>query len=289
VREWLAYDLMRAAGQPAPRVGWAVVRVNGVSKHLYALVESYDEVFLDDWFESTTALYEADGDLAGGLAGFFLDEGDTMAPLEALASRVNLVKAGQSRPTEVLAEVDWAQLAGLFGLEDVLQHSDGMRAGCHNYFMHIDEAGRWSFLPWSVDLTLLAGYGEAGPVGSCNVFAQLCDRDERCTAWFERARDEAAQIVLRGDFRERATAQAARVQAFAWAADEPWGTGDFWGDHTFDLPMQAGLAVDLLEQRARGIRCATAAKRTDPPTPPDDDPNCGGFLAGPGGGPKPPK
>jgi len=69
VREWLAYDLMRAAGQPAPRVGWAVVRINGVSKHLYALVESYDEVFLDDWFESTTALYEADGDLAGGLAG----------------------------------------------------------------------------------------------------------------------------------------------------------------------------------------------------------------------------
>jgi len=86
--------------------------------------------FLDDWFESTTALYEADGDLAGGLAGFFLDEGDTMAPLEALASRVNLVKAGQSRPTEVLAEVDWAQLAGLFGCHAPLACRSACRGGC---------------------------------------------------------------------------------------------------------------------------------------------------------------
>jgi len=286
VREWLAYDLMREAGQPAPRVGWVVVRVNGVSKHLYALVESYDEVFLDDWFESTTALYEADGDLAGGLAGFFLDEGESMAPLEALAAKVIRVSDGQSQPTEALPEIDWVQLAGMFGLEDVLQHTDGMRSGCHNYFMHIDPHGKWSFLPWSVDLTLLAGYGEAGPIGTCNVFAQLCDRDEQCAAWFERARDEAAQIALRGDFRARAMARAERVQAYAWASDEPWGTGDFWGDHTFDLPMQASLAVDLLEQRARAIRCATAAHRTDPATAPEDNPTCGGFLGGPGGGPK---
>jgi|GEM_PF-3559611 len=284
IREWLSYEVMREAGQPAPRVGWVVVRVNGVSKHLYTLVESYDEVFLGDWFDSTTALYEADGDLAGGLSGITLDEGDTMAPIEALATKVVRISAGQSVPTEVMPEIDWVQLAGLFGLEDLLQHSDGMRAGCHNYFMHLDDKGSWSFLPWSVDLTLLSGYGEPGPIGSCNVFAHLCDRDDKCMAWFERARDGAAQIVMRGDFRARALAKAERVQSFAYAGDEPWGAGDFWGDKDFDLPMQAGLAVDLMEQRARGIRCATAARRTDPPTLPEASPTCGGFL---GAGSKP--
>lgn len=290
IREWLAYDLMRAAGQPAPRVGWAMLRVNGVAKHLYALVENYDEVFLGDWFATTTALYEADGDLAGGsLVGFFLDEGDSMAPLEALATRVLAVSQGRSRPTVALPEVDWVQLARMQGLEEVLQHTDGMRSGCHNYFMHLDDDGRWAFLPWSVDLTLLEGYGDSGPIGACSIFAQLCDRDEQCRAWFERARDEAAWIALRGDFRARAVAEASRLQAYAWPLDEPWGKGDFWGDKTFDLPAQASAAVDILEARARHIRCASAALRTDPPSPPEDDPDCGGFLGTPGGGPKPPK
>jgi hypothetical protein len=84
-------------------------------------------------------------------------------------------------------------------------------------------------------------------------------------------------------------ALAERVEVAAWAGDEPWGAGDFWGDRSFDLPAQASAAIDLLEARARAIRCATAALRTDPPAPPEDDPTCGGFLGRPGdgGGPKP--
>ncbi len=286
IREWLAYDVMRAGGQPAPRVGWAIVRVNGVSKHLYAVVESYDDVFLDDWFPSTSALYEADGDFASGLYGFDLEEGESMAPLEQLAQRVIPLTTNTSVPTQVLPEIDWIQLGRMFGFEDLLAHTDGMRSGCHNYFMHLGGDGRWSFLAWSVDLSLLADYGQPGPLNSCSAFALLCDRDERCSAWFERARDEAAQVVMRSDFRTRALAHAARLQDHANRRDEPWGAGDFWGSRDFDLPMQAGLALDMLEVRARGIRCATAALRTDPPTPPDDNPTCDGFLGPRPGGPK---
>lgn len=288
IREWLAYELFRDAGQPAPRVGWVIVRVNGVSKHLYALVESYDEVFLEDWYPSTTALYEADGDLAhGSLVGFTLEEGESMAPLERLAERVLAVYEGSSRPTLTLEDVDWVQLAAMHGLEEVLQHTDGMRSGCHNYFMHVDATGHWTFMPWSVDLTLLEGYGEGGPIGTCSIFAQLCDRDAQCRAWFERARETAAGLVLRGDYRARAIALATRLQPYASPLDEPWGKGDFWGDKTFDLPAQAAAAVDILEARAAKIRCATRALRADPPSPPADDPTCGGFVGRPGeGGPK---
>ena len=75
------------------------------------------------------------------------------------------------------------------------------------------------------------------------------------------------------------------MQPWADPSDEPWGAGDFWGDKSFDLGAQANGVVDILEKRAHGIRCATAAHRTDPPTAPEDDPTCGGFLGG-GGGPK---
>lgn len=289
IREWLAYEVMREGGQPAPRVGWAIVRVNGVSKHLYAVVESYDDLFLEDWFASTSALYEADGDFISGLSGFDLEEGDAtvgMAPLEQLAQRVFPLATNGSVPTQVLPEIDWIQLGQMFGFEDLLAHTDGMRSGCHNYFMHLGGDGRWSFLPWSVDLSLLADYGQPGPLSSCSAFAHLCDRDERCSAWFDRARDEAAQVVMRSDFRERALAHAARLQDYADRRDEPWGDGDFWGSRDFDLPMQAGLALDMLETRARGIRCATAARRTDPPTPPVDNPTCDGFLGPKPNGPK---
>lgn len=287
VREWLSYEVMRARGQPAPRVGWVNLRVNGVSKHLYAIVESYDEVFLGDWFPSTKALYECDGDLGwGGFGGITLDEGDSMVPLETIADKANRAFTEGRPGTRAMPEVDWVQLAGMMGLEDLLQHTDGMRSGCHNFFMHVDQTGRWSFMPWSVDLTLLAGYGSTGPLQSCSLFARLCDADEVCVAWFERARDEAAQLVLRKDFRTRAVALAQRTQAVAWAGDEPWGGGDFWGSKDFDLVAQTNAAVDLMEARARAIRCTTGAKRTDPPTPPEDNPTCDGFLYPNPGGPK---
>lgn len=284
-REWLAYEVMRDAGLAVPRVGWAVVRVNGGGKGLYAVIETYDEVFLADHYEGTTALYEADGDFAedGSLYGFFLDVGDSMEPVLDLAHRIGAAFKSPGEPSRLLPEIDWDQLATLFALEDLLQHSDGMKSGCHNWFLHADEAMRWTFFPWSVDLTLVPTFGTIGPLSSCSRLAQLCDRDEVCTQRFLRARDEAARRVLAGDYRARLTALAARAEPFTLRTDEPWSTNEFWPDLRFDLVASANQAIDLLEQRARAIRCATAASRgeTDPA-----DPTCSGFF-GQGGPGKP--
>lgn len=278
-REWLAYELMRDAGLAVPRVGWAKVRVNGVDKGLYAVVETYDEVFLADYYEGTIALYEADGDFGdnGELWGFFLDEGDTMDHAYALSTKIWAAQNSPGDPSRLIPEVDWEQLATLFALEDLLQHSDGMKAGCHNWFLHADKEGRWTFFPWSVDLTLVPTFGTTGPLNSCSKLAQLCDRDEGCTARFRRARDEAARMVLAGNYRERIVAIAERVEPFVKPTDEPWSTGEFWPDLTFDLVAAAHQAIDLLEARARAIRCATAAERGEVD---EDNPTCDGF-AGP--------
>jgi hypothetical protein len=168
----------------------------------------------------------------------------------------------------------------MFALEDLLAHSDGMRSACHNYFMHVDRGGRWSFLPWSVDLALLPGYGPPGPLSNCNQLARLCDADVQCRAWFERARDAAAQFVLRTDLRAPSTAIAARAQAHAVPTDEPWSGGGFMGDGLppFDLPLAAGAVVDLVNERALAIRCATGVAQGQPL--PENDEGCTLFAGG---------
>ncbi len=286
IREWLAYTLMRRLGQPAPRVAWATVRVNGEDKGLYGVIEPYDERFLADHFPSTQALYEADGDLGPGLYGFAADEGDTMAYVEALAERAVTARNMGYPATDWLTEVDWLAVARMMAHEDLLQHSDGMMSGCHNWFAHLDKDGLWSTMPWSADLVLITAWGVTGPLSQCSVLSQLCINDEVCRAWFVRARDEAAQLVLRGGFREPAIALATRAAEFARPTDEPWSSNEFWQNMPFDLPGDATKTIDLLETRARDIRCATALERGVQPPP--ENPNCGGFAnSGTNPGPKP--
>ncbi len=283
-REWLAYELMRDSGLAVPRVGWAVLRINGVSKGLYGVVESYDEVFLADHYDETTALYEADGDFGdnGELYGFFLDEGDSFEPVNRLAQQITAADRGPGQPSQALPQIDWDQLAKLFALEDLLQHSDGMKSGCHNWFLHADGNLNWTVFPWSVDLVLVPTFGPVGPIGTCSKLARLCDRDEACHARFLRYRDEAARLALNGDYRERLTALAARAAPFVRPTDEPWSTGEFWPDLRFDVVASAHEAIDLLETRARAIRCATAADRGEVDA---EDPTCDGFVGDPPGKP----
>lgn len=283
IREWLSYEVMRAMGVPAPRVGWVVIRVNGTKKGLYSVVENYDEVFLRDWFPTTVALYESDGMIPTSLGGFSIDEGDDDVPLQAFSAQVSAVQSNGTSAINDLPDVDWAELTQLFGVEDLLQHTDGMRAACHNFYMHVDEAGFWSFMSWSVDLALIPQYGGAGPVGSCMPLAQICDRDETCRARFERARDEAAQYVMRHDLRTAAVAAATRNQEYADPTNEPWRSNEFWNNIPFDLGKSANEAVDVLEARARAIRCAAAAAQG---TVDAENPTCSGFSGGNPGGPK---
>ncbi|MFO0749414.1 MAG: CotH kinase family protein [Myxococcota bacterium] len=156
--------------------------MNGVSKGLYGVIENYDEVFLRDYFSSTEALYEADGNLPSSLGGFSIDEGDSTAALDDLSDRVAAAMTGNVAATRALTTIDWRELTTLFGVEDLLQHTDGMKSGCHNFYMHVDTAGFWDFMAWSVDLALIPQYGSPGPIGSCMPLANWCDADVQCRA-----------------------------------------------------------------------------------------------------------
>ncbi len=94
IHEVLAYSVFRAMGVPAPRTGYAFVRVNGAAYGVYLNVETLDDVSLPRLFPSTEHLYEGGygADIGPGGAGAFeVDEGDEdeRADLEALIAAAN--------------------------------------------------------------------------------------------------------------------------------------------------------------------------------------------------------
>lgn len=289
VREYLAYEVMRAAGHPAPRVSWLQLFVNGEDKGLYSTIESYDRVFLADHYGDvgSDVLYESDGaNGVGSLGGFDVDEGaEDFAPLQALAQHLDSLPPTSTNVVQNVPEVDWRQVARISALEDLLAHFDGHKGACHNFFLHVDKQGSWTLLPWSVDLTLVTGaFDTDRPLNSCGQLTQLCDRDPQCRAWFERDRDRAAQIALRppfgGTWRDVVVPIATRLQPFADPAGEPFTGNEFFSGVDNDLAQNTNDAVDLLERRARHIRCAAAvAKGEDAPD--GEDADCSGFALPP--------
>lgn len=285
IREFLSYSVMREAGHPGPRVTWVNVFVNGEDKGLYTTIETYDRVFLADHYAGTQVMYESDGQTnVGSLGGFDVDEGEEdFAPLLALAAKLDSIPIGTTNVTASVPEVDWRQIARVFALEDLVGHIDGHKAACHNFFLHLDSAGKWSALPWSVDLSLLGSFGASDetPLSSCAKLAQLCDTDPQCHAWFERDRDRAAQQVLRPSFgtswRDVVVPIADRLQPFAHPGQEPF-TNNGFTDAEADLHKNANDVVDTLERRARLIRCAAGVAQGQPST---DGLNCNGFAVNP--------
>ena len=60
--EELAYGMFRDAGLPASRTGFAWLEINGSTYGLYSLIETVDDDFLDDRFESGDGNLYEDGE-----------------------------------------------------------------------------------------------------------------------------------------------------------------------------------------------------------------------------------
>lgn len=216
---WLAYEAWRGAGAPAPRVGFATVAVNGEPYGLYALVESYDEVFLGGWFDDPTgpiweagaAFYPCDFDKC---TCFELDEpgSDTdTADLEALCAAVT-APPGEAWPAlQALLDVDAA--LRYLALEMVVGHWDGYAFNVNNYHFTRDPgAGRWSFLPWSTDLAWAWNPWMGGGCGSWGadlvgydrgLLAATCAGDPTCAAALADAVRTTADLLERQDLPAR--------------------------------------------------------------------------------------
>jgi len=167
--ENISYGLFREMGVPTSRTGWAVLKVNGVSQGLFALVEEIDGRFTDDRWPG-----DGDGNLykevwpqnsseAYYVGGFDLnDETATHEQMVAFAD------AMQSAAPEDLLDVldEWTDLDHLYNYmaaNDAVMNWDGVTSwgggggdfGPHNFFWYQHEtSNQFTLIPWDLDNTM---------------------------------------------------------------------------------------------------------------------------------------
>lgn len=198
LREAAAYRLYGQMGVPAPRSGYAHLRINGEDYGLYSVIETLDDRFLERAFprDADGHLYDTVFNFAdltgGGTEHFELEEGDPQtgdAALEALVQDLDdhdIVDVLERRFDED------ATLA--FLAVDLLSANwDGYSRNTNNFLLyHAARADRWSFVPWGQD-TAFRGDGQLYD-GIRGRVTSACRADDTCA---ERLADHIRDAVAR--------------------------------------------------------------------------------------------
>ncbi len=171
VHEAMTYALFRAAGVPAPRVGYTWLYVDDELFGLYLNVESVDDEFLDRWFDDGNGpMWEGayGTDFTPGAVGSFdYDEGpliENRTPLQQITNVLQTTpNANNLRTLEQLIDLD--EVLAEAAVERVTGHWDGYYTA-NNYRVYDDPTdGKMAMIPWGVDQTwggaidVYGGYG----------------------------------------------------------------------------------------------------------------------------------
>ena len=283
VHEALAYEAFRAAGVPAPRTGFADVRVNGEEFGVHLNLETLDDVFLQRLFGSFEAppqhLYEgAFGvDVLPGEAGAFeVDEGEEgdRSDLEAL---IEALAAPSPTFTErMVGHADLEEMARMWAIERYIGHWDGYSglASPHNYYLYSDPLGEFQMLPWGTDQSWSVsqlGFGSPGPA-----LFEACLADPACISIYRDALRQARDVVAAlepGAEAQRLATLLKPWQELEEAPRKPFGPDVIAAEvdavGTFAAKRPAALAKFLGEGGSpeAGGNSVAAGTAASPPTP----------------------
>jgi hypothetical protein len=241
LHETMTYEASRALGVPAPRTGFANVYVNGVNYGVHLNVETYDDISLPHWFASTQHLYEADKpgvDIRPDSQGEFeVDEGDEeeRADLEALIAAANDEAGDWSEGMGGVADLD--EMAHMWAVERYVGHWDGYAGAAlpfdppvrpNNYYLHSDESGLFSMLPWGTDQTWEAEMEFDEPAGG--LLFNDCLADASCAAQYVEALRETQGAVAGLDLATQSACLAERLAP--WQAMEDAGRREYDEEET---------------------------------------------------------
>ena len=168
ISQSLAYRVFRAAGLPAPRVGFAAVTVNGEALGIYSNVESIRKPFLRRSFGDGGGLL-VEGTICD-VVPESIDRLEVQGP-ESAATRARLADLAAVLATSEPLDVE--RLAGLVDLEaffrfwaveSLLNVWDGYTSNQNNYFLYATPSdGLFRFIPWGADATVGSAPGFGGP------------------------------------------------------------------------------------------------------------------------------
>lgn len=271
VHETLTYRLFRSLDLPAPRTGYAFVRVNGEPYGVYLNVETLDSISLPRWFATTRHLYEAQVglDVSLGAAPLFeVDEGkgSKREDLEALIVAANDDAGDWSDGMAAVA--DLSQMTRMWAVERYIGHWDGY-AGAHgdihrpnNYYLHSVESGLFQMLPWGTDQTWAMRMKFDDPAGG--LLFNECFADDSCQALYLDALEAVQAAAPALELERQASCLARQLAPWQQLEVEPrrehgaaaiaaavGQTRDFVADRPGELA--AWLGVDEPEQPAEEI------------------------------------
>jgi hypothetical protein len=229
VHETMAYELFRALGVPAPRTGYAFVRVNGDPYGVYLNVETPDDVMLENWFATTQHLYEADDpgvDVRTDEAETFeVDEGDKedFSDLEALIEAVNVETGDWSDNVGPVADLN--EMTRAWAVERYVAHWDGYAGTAapfrpNNYYLHSDEAGVFQTLPWGTDQTWEPGREVEFDEQAGGLMFNKCLAGASCRQLYLGGLSEVRCAALESDDAARAAKLAAMLAPYQDDEDE---------------------------------------------------------------------
>jgi spore coat protein H len=157
VNEYIGGELFRAAGVPAPRVGHAVVELNGRPLGFYVLMEAFTEQFLEQYFRQTNGnLYEpgTGHDVNEPLdlkLGAGPKDGSDLSALTAAALEPDLALRWE-RLGKVL---DLERFVSFMAMEVMAGHRDGYCLARNNFRLYHDtDSGKFLFFPHGMDVLL---------------------------------------------------------------------------------------------------------------------------------------
>ena len=157
IHEWTAYTIFRAMGVPCPRTGYVEVWINDEPYGLYLHLETMDDVALKDHFESTRHLFEGsygDDIVPNDLWDLQVDEGSQTRrdDLQELIFRLPTL-ASDNVYNGLDDIIDWDETLTMMAIEIFIGHWDGYAPTRNNYYIHFDDAGVASWMPWGTDQT----------------------------------------------------------------------------------------------------------------------------------------
>lgn len=208
VHEYTAYRIYNALDLPAPRVGYAWVRVNDVDFGVYAVVEAYDDRFLQRHYEDPSGnlydgdyVYWSDGsytliDFDTDTQDYFeLDEGEDVgrADIHAITEALDRTAGTAAFWDEAGELVDLDFHARFWATEIWVGQYDGYTYNSNNYRVYFDpEDHRAEMFPWDHDWAFYASTPITSPTGR---LSQACKAHTTCHEVFFEALEEVCETV----------------------------------------------------------------------------------------------
>jgi hypothetical protein len=243
LNQQLTMKLFRAMNVPASRTGYTLLTINEMNYGLYTVIESLDRISLARWFPTTKHLYK------GGVPNHWAD----LVPWEEWALQVETgskldrsdltpflaANVANNWWTEINKVADMQEMVREWVVELMTGHWDGYTINGNNYYLHVDEAGKFSMLPWGVDQTWQSTFDYET---ANKTMSQKCLNSNPCKILYYQAVADATYAIDSLDLDQMARDIAARINPVLAVEPGNRRNWDYWSTLGAQSETLQGLA-----------------------------------------------